>query len=413
MSGRASRRLGLLAVTAALALAWLPASRAEAVVYWGSNSSVGAANTDGSMPIGSYPYELSGAIPRGSVCGVAVNGTHLFWADSANRAIGSMALTSTSDGRLLWNEPRTWIDQALVPGVSRPCGVAVDGRHLYWADAEGAIGRSDLDGTAPERGFIGGLDWPCGVAVDGTYIYWGELESETIARARLDGSEVDPAFIDAGAIVCGLAATPTHLYWSGQEPNSIGRANIDGSSPEPDFIPLLQSPCGVAADSTHLYWANWHEPGVYVSRANLDGSGAAALAGAQFYEASCGVALDSRVFQPRLAPLSLPIRFGPVKRMKKGRVLTLPVYVPERGELTLNAPRIGWSLDKGPTPPPWRGGSFRWKLTLWPGGGKAGKRIRRQLRKTRRAPITLDFTWEQQGHRPIAAVKQLAFLAPR
>nr|MDQ3726287.1 hypothetical protein [Actinomycetota bacterium] len=329
MSSRALSRSGLIALV--LACAWLGAARAEAAVYWGANSMVGAANNDGTMPFGSYPYEVSGTIPRGSVCGVAVNGTHLFWGDLSNHAIGRMELSNTIDGRVGINEPRVLIDQALVSGIAQPCGVAVDAGHLYWADAAGAIGRADLDGSHLERGFIDGLDWPCGVAVDDTYVYWGELESETIGRARLDGTEVDPAFIDAGAIVCGLAATPTHLYWSGQEPNSIGRASIDGSNPQPSFIPLLGSPCGVAVNSSHVYWANWHEPGVYVSRANLDGSAAAALVGAQFYEASCGVALDSRVFQPRPPLPSSPIRFGPVKRLKKGRLLELTIYIPEQG----------------------------------------------------------------------------------
>jgi virginiamycin B lyase len=405
MSSRALGRSGLVGLAVVLACAWLAAVRAEAAVYWGSNGSIGAANDDGTMPIGSYPYEVANTIPRGGVCGVAVNSTHLFWADGSNQAIGSMQLSNAIDGRVGIDEARVWIDQALVPGVEQPCGVAVDDRHLYWADAAGAIGRSNLDGSAPERGFIDGLDWPCGVAVDGTYVYWGELESQTIGRARLDGSEVDPAFIDTGSIVCGLDATPTHLYWSGQAPNSIGRAGIDGSNPEPNFIPLLQSPCGVAVSSSHVYWANWHEPGTYVSRANLDGSAAAPLVGARYYEASCGVALDSRVFRPRPAPPSMPIRFGPVERLRKGRLLALPVYVPEQGKLTLNSPRIGWRLEKGPVNSP------RWTLKLWPGKARPGNRIRRQLRNKGRAPVTLNLTWEHGGRLPIPVTKRLTFVA--
>ncbi len=404
---RALGRSSLVGIALLVAFAWLGAVRAEAAVYWGSNSMIGAANNDGTMPTGSYPYELANTIPSGGVCGVAVNGTHLFWADSANHANGSMQLADTLDGRVEINEPKVWIDQALVPGVGQPCGVAVDAAHLYWADTAGAIGRANLDGSAPERDFIDAAKWPCGVAVDGAYVYWGEVESQTIGRARLDGSEVDPAFIDAGATVCGLDATSTHLYWSGQEPNSIGRASIDGGNPEPNFIPMLRRPCGVAASSSHLYWAHWHEPGIYVSRANLDGSAAAPLVASQFYEASCGVALDSRAFRPRPPLPSSPIVFGPVKRLKKGRLLELTVYIPEQGNLTLASPRVGWRLEKGPVTSP------IWTLKVWPGKGRVGKRIRRQLRNKGRASVVLNFTWEHGGRAPISVTRHLAFVAPR
>jgi hypothetical protein len=408
MSSRTLGRFSLIALAFALALAWLGAPRAEAAVYWGSGSMIGTANNDGTMALGSYPYETANTIPNGNVCGVAVTGTHLFWADSTNHSIGSMELTGAPDGLVGINEPRVWIDQALVPGVGQPCGVAVDGGRVYWADAGGAIGRSNLDGSAPDRDFIDGLDWPCGVAVDDTYVYWGEAESQTIGRARLNGTEVDPAFIDtAGAIVCGLDATSTHLYWSGQEPNSIGRANIDGSSPEPGFIPLLRSPCGVAASSSHVYWANWNEPGIFVSRANLDGSAAAPLVGEQFYQASCGVALDSRVFQPRPKPPSFPIQFGQAKRLKKGRLLVLPIYIPEQGNLTLTSPRIGWRLEKGPVTSP------QWTLKVWPGKGRVGKQIHRRLRNKGRASIVLNFTWEHGGRLPIPVTKRVTFTAPQ
>jgi hypothetical protein len=45
--------------------------------------------------------------------------------------------------------------------------VAVDGAHLYWANAgDGTIGRANLDGTGVNQSFIGGATGPCGVAVD-------------------------------------------------------------------------------------------------------------------------------------------------------------------------------------------------------------------------------------------------------
>lgn len=390
-------------------LAALPASRTDAAVYWGSGSSIGAANTDGSMLIDSYPYGAANEPPDGSVVGVAVNGTHLYWGDLTNGAVGAMTLSNTADGRVAFGEPRVWMNEALVPNVARPWGVAVDSSHLYWASTAGAIGRSNLDGSVADRSFITEVKSPCGLAVDGDHIYWGELETETIGRAKLDGTEVEPEFITEAGFPCGVAVNASHLYWANTD-GTIGRADINGDNPNRAFIPLAGSPCGIAVDAAQIYWANFVEPGTFVSRAALDGSGAGPLVGVQHYAAMCGVALDSRVFQLRPPPVSLPIRFGQVKRKKKGRLLELPVYVPERGELALTSPRkLGWSLDKGPEPPLWRGGSFTWKLKLWPGKGRVGKRIRRQLQNHRRAPVALHFRWEQQGHTPVAASKRLVF----
>jgi virginiamycin B lyase len=386
----------------------LPASQADAAVYWGSGSSIGAANADGSMLIDSYPYGAANLPPDGSVVGVAVNGTHLYWGDNSSGAIGVMALPSTPDGRAPLSAP-VGMNEALVPNVPRPWGVAVDSSHLYWASTAGAIGRSNLDGSAADREFISEVDTPCGVAVDGTHVYWGELEAETIGRARLDGTEVEPEFITEAGYPCGVAVNASHIYWANND-GTIGRAEIDGEDPNRSFIPLAGRPCGITLDAAHLYWANSGEPGVFVSRANLDGSGAMRFIGAPHYAAMCGVTLDSRVFQSRPPSASFPIRFGELKRRKKGRLLVLPVYVPERGELVLTSPpKLGWRLDKGAPPPPWRGGSFRWTLKLWPGKGRVGKRIRRQLQNHRRAPVKLIFNWTQQGHLPIATSKNLTF----
>ena len=54
-----------------------------------------------------------------------------------------------------------------VTTIQQPCGVAVDGAHVYWAGfGSGTIGRSNLDGSTVNVNFITGLSTPCGVAID-------------------------------------------------------------------------------------------------------------------------------------------------------------------------------------------------------------------------------------------------------
>jgi hypothetical protein len=64
-------------------------------------------------------------------------------------------------------------DPSFIPNVDA-CAVAVDDSHIYWADYGGAsggsIGRANLDGTGVDEDFIETAGGTCGVAVDGLSI---------------------------------------------------------------------------------------------------------------------------------------------------------------------------------------------------------------------------------------------------
>src|SRR5262249_4411359 len=65
-------------------------------------------------------------------------------------------------------------------------GIAVDGTHIYWANNSAfTIGRANLDGTGVNQNFItdAGADVRS-VAVDATSIYWAEYNG-SIRRANL------------------------------------------------------------------------------------------------------------------------------------------------------------------------------------------------------------------------------------
>ncbi len=158
----------------------------------------------------------------------------------------------------------------------RATGLAVDGSHIYWADPlRGSIGRARLDGTEVEDDFLAGLVAPRWVAVDGQYVYWSNFSGGgTIGRARLDrGAPPEPDFISGVGKPQGVAVDATKIYWANGAPNGIGRANIDGSAIEPAFHPLsrVEVPRGIAVDGAHIYWTE-NEPGGFVSRSDLDGT---------------------------------------------------------------------------------------------------------------------------------------------
>src|SRR5262245_57318986 len=88
---RAQRAVLLLAALLAAPLAL--AARADAFVYWaapGDPSAIGRANLDGSGVDSGFISlpKLPGDDNDETPCGVAVDASHIYWADSANARIG-------------------------------------------------------------------------------------------------------------------------------------------------------------------------------------------------------------------------------------------------------------------------------------------------------------------------------------
>ena len=183
------------AVGVVLAVGAAHASGASAYVYWangggGLGGTVGRANLDGTG---------AGSLKSASKpTGVAVDGTHVYWADRGYRTIGRANLNGTG------------VNQSFITGANRPTGVAVDGTHVYWANGGGGsgttIGRANLNGTGANQSFITGVFDPWGVAVDALL-----PPAPVISSARLSS----PAFRAAarGASLTALSKTGTDIRY--------------------------------------------------------------------------------------------------------------------------------------------------------------------------------------------------------
>jgi hypothetical protein len=195
----------------------------SAHIYW-SNwttlTTLGRANLDGSGANHSF---VAGALfPEG----VAVDSGHVYWGNFFEGTIGRANLDGT-------DPDQDFITTGGGDGLGQ---LVLDSNHIYWADASGQIGRANLDGTGADPIFITGASNPRGVAVDGVHIYWANADTNTIGRANLDGTSVNQSFITVASLIRNLAVDSAHIYWANIVNGTIGRANLDGTGVNENFV---------------------------------------------------------------------------------------------------------------------------------------------------------------------------------
>ena len=133
-------------------------------------------------------------------------------------------------------------------------GLAVDAFYIYWTyvtDLSGhtAVARAKLDGTGIEPSFIPDAGGAQGIAVDGQHVYWADATAGAIKRANLVGTGVESSFITGAVNPMGVTVDFEHVYWANtfncnyhtQPPSAcgggtLGRANLDGSDVNQTYV---------------------------------------------------------------------------------------------------------------------------------------------------------------------------------
>jgi hypothetical protein len=240
--------------------------------------------------------EKADFIPKRAV-GVALDSTHVYWADPVGGTIGRADLNGENpDDGFIVPGPSECEEEETEPGVfvpvpvpSKPRYVAVDAGHIYWtntgklegngdpAEAGGTIGRADVGGTNSDPDFICGASNPQGIAVNATHVYWANAAKDpvkrSIARAAIGGGEIEQEFfpVNTSRTPYGVALSPTHVYFSinneTSDFGSVRRIPLAGGE-EKFFNPGKAGIRGVATDATHVYWATQGEEAI--GRADLE-----------------------------------------------------------------------------------------------------------------------------------------------
>jgi virginiamycin B lyase len=391
-----SGRRVLLALVFAFGLIGAIAAQAGAAIYWVNGDSIGRMNLDGTNPSPGLVFDYRNPIFGG--CGLAVDGSHLYWAARGGNVIGRSSLEGQDR------------EYAFITGANAPCGVAVDDTHIYWANRGGdSIGRARLDGTQVEQEFIPAIDNPCGVSLDGDFIYWaGWTEPGYVGRALLEGGARAPNLIElepsAGYSLCGVAAHEGHVFFGGFG-DAIGRVGADGSDPEARFITGVQSPCAIAIGGGQLYWSEVTTlSGLlgHVSRSNLDGTGMdrEIVSGLNY---PCGIAVDSLSFGPAYVAAP-PVHFWTPCSIEELRInrsngsALVRLDAPVHGDFRVTSRGLHWRVLSKPHPgqrsPTWRA----WIRIRPAAKGRAAYRLRTRLARTGRASVKLQIRCSEAGY---------------
>ena len=170
-------------------------------IYWANdNGTIGRANLDGSAPDSDFINTTSGAH-----CGLAADTSFIYWTDTINPSdtIGRAGLDGSNP------------NPAFISGISAECGPAVDPSFIYWGTdtVPGSIGRASVGGGGATNNFIPNATTtgvPCGVAVNSQFVFWGNALATAIGRSNINGNAPNPTLIPGASSPCALAAAPSN-----------------------------------------------------------------------------------------------------------------------------------------------------------------------------------------------------------
>jgi hypothetical protein len=163
-------------------------------VFWATAQTgdqwIGRANLDGTSPL---PHLVGTLLP----CGVAVDSGHVYWVSDGS--------PSSTIGRASFSGSPVNDPFVTIPGTSFPCGLAVNAANVFWTDTGffgGGfnIGRANVvTGLGADASIIGDASTPSSIAVDGSHLYWANAGTNTIGRSNLDATGVNESFFATGA----------------------------------------------------------------------------------------------------------------------------------------------------------------------------------------------------------------------
>lgn len=249
---------------------------ATAHLYWTDRGAIVEADLNGAHPktIAEHqPYPV----------GIAVDGKHLYWADGGPYV---KRTNNTATGSIVEADLNGTHAKTIAKAQARPVGVAVGAGQLVWANSENSsVVESNLNGTNA-KAIATHAHNAVGVAIAGGHVYWGlggtyKQGDSTIVEADMNGTH--PKTIVKSFFLIGLTIGDGHLYWGNQD-GPIYEATLNRSHARKivtgGYNRLGGFTGGLAVGGGHLYWALVNGSGTRstIVEADLNGTHARTIA---------------------------------------------------------------------------------------------------------------------------------------
>lgn len=212
-----------------------------------------------------------------------MSGVGLAYDKASNKIFWSDYTDATTPNGKIWkmNLDGTG-EEAIASGILDPYGIALNPSEgkIYWADDNGYISKSNLDGTATQTGVViisgGGMR---AVAIDTVHskMYFYEVNNDNLYIADLDGNNRNVLLTGSYGYGLFVDNVNNKLYFNDYYGPSLKRCNLDGSSVE-DIDATDTRIYGIAIDYrlNKLYWSARDAGEIYMS--DLDGTNKITLA---------------------------------------------------------------------------------------------------------------------------------------
>ena len=190
----------------------------------------------------------------------------------AGTAGGQLFVANWSSGTIgEYTTSGATVNAALVSGLSKPYGLALDGNgHLFVANLSlGTIGEYTTSGTMVNAALVSGLNTPLGLALDRSgYLFVVNNASGTIGKYTTSGATVNASLISGLNYPLSLALDGNgHLFVVNAGNGTIGEYTTSGATVNASLISGLSGLWGIAVDGDgHLFVSSvceWHHRGIH------------------------------------------------------------------------------------------------------------------------------------------------------
>jgi hypothetical protein len=149
---------------------------------------------------------------------IALDDAGLYWTNFASNDLGGAVMRASKDGSNVTK---------LVPKLDVPAAIALDDRFAYFTVVNlvqmtgGQVQRVDKTGGVPER-LAERQSFPIVLAVAGDYVYWAIFSAKVLLRAPKSGG-VPPLVLASGQPIGNIAVDSLYVYWGTAMPASVRR----------------------------------------------------------------------------------------------------------------------------------------------------------------------------------------------